>query len=767
LQSKVCVLKYQIFSLTFVMLCLSFLAFSQNSILRGHIYDAETGSPLISATVQLRGTGQGAITDINGFYIITNIPAGDYNLVATYVGYDSTSVAIKIAAGSILYKSVTLTESNVQLGEVSISATRERSRSTVNVSQISLTGRQIKTLPSVGGESDIAQYLQVLPGVISTGDQGGQIYIRGGSPIQNKILMDGLNIFNPFHSVGFYSVLETELIKNTEVYTGGFGAEYGGRISAIIDITTREGNKSRMSGFLSGGPFLVKGLLEGPLKKFKEGGSSISYVFTGKKSLIQNASKTLYAYAAENDTIGLPFDFSDYYGKISFNGANGSKVNVFGFNYKDKYANPSLATIDWTNTGGGANFVLIPSGSNMIVDGLVGFTQYNSVLQEKNDQPRTSGIDEISANINFSIFGNKSEIKYGLELRSLRTDFEFVNPFGIRISQEQNTTELGVFGKYKKIIGNLIIEPSIRFQYYSSLGTLAIEPRFGAKYNLTDDVRLKISGGRYTQNLLSTSNERDVVNLFNGFLTGPESQLFDLDNNLVSNKLQVSHHAIAGIEYDISKKIKVNAEAYYKDFPQLIVINRNKTQRSQPDYAVETGKAYGAELSIKYEIPKLFVWTTYSYGFVNRYDGQQTYPTIFDRRHNANIVISYTPDKAGTWQINGRWNLGSGFPFTKTKAFYNYLDFLSGPDTDYETVNPDNVGILYSDVRNGGRLPYYHRLDLSIQKKIFLTKYTSLELNFSITNAYNRENIFYFDRLRYERVNQLPILPSAGAKFNF
>ena len=712
-------------------------------------------------------TNTGTITDVNGFYFFTNVPPGDYNLVATYVGYDSISVPVKISPNTIIYKSLTMTESSVQLSEVSISSSREKSRSTVNISQISVTGRQIKTLPSVGGESDIAQYLQVLPGVISTGDQGGQIYIRGGSPIQNKILLDGLNIFNPFHSVGFYSVFETELIKNTEVYTGGFGAEYGGRISAIVDITTREGNKKRMSGFLSGGPFMVKGLIEGPLKKFKEGGSSISYVMTAKKSLIENSSKSLYKYAATNDSVGLPFSFSDYYGKLSFNGANGSKVNIFGFNYQDKYANPALAKIDWTNTGGGANFVLIPSGSDIIIDGLVGFTKYNSSLQEKNDQPRTSAIDEISAQLNFSLFSNKSELKYGLDLRSLRTDFEFVNPFGIRIIQEQNTTEMGLFGKYKRIFGQLIAEPSMRIQYYSSLGTITFEPRLGLKYNISNDLRLKFSGGRYTQNLLSTSNERDVVNLFNGFLTGPESQVLGLDNNVMKNKLQISHHAIAGVEYDLSKKIKLNAEAYYKDFPQLIVVNRNKTQRSQPDYSVETGSAYGAELSIKYEIPKVYVWTTYSYGFVNRYDGQQTYPTIFDRRHNANVLLTYTPDRAATWQISGRWNLGSGFPFTKTKAFYNHIDFLSGPDTDYETTNPNNVGIVYSDVRNGGRLPYYHRLDISVQKKIIFSKYTSLELNLSVTNAYNRENIFYFDRIRYERVNQLPFLPSVGAKINF
>lgn len=764
LQIKIPALKFLTFSLCILF---SFHLYSQSGTIRGHVYDAQSGNPLISANLKLMDTNLGSITDVNGFFILTGVPIGDYVLIGTYVGYDSTSVKITVKANSISYKSLTLKENSVQLGEISISAAREKSRTTVNVSQISVSARQIKSLPSIGGESDLAQYLQVLPGVISTGDQGGQIYIRGGSPVQNKILMDGLNIFNPFHSVGFYSVFETELIKSTEVLTGGFGAEYGGRISAIVDISTREGNKTRTAGFVAGSPFMTKAMIEGPIKKFKDGGSSLSYVLSAKKSLIENTSKTLYAYAAENDSIGLPFAFTDLYGKMSFIGANGSKVNLFGFNYADQYSNPLLATINWKNTGGGANFSLIPSGSSVLIDGVIGFTKYNSSLKEKNEQPRSTDIDELSANINFSVFGNKSEIKYGLEMRNLRTNFEFVNPFSIRIIQEQNSTELGLYGKYKKIIGNLIAEPSVRIQYYSSLGTIAFEPRLGLKFNVSENLRLKASGGRYTQNLLSTSNERDVVNLFNGFLTGPEGQILGLDNAIIKNKLQVSHHVIAGVEYDVAKNFKINAEAYFKDFPQILVINRNKTQRSQPDYAVETGEAYGAELSAKYEVRNLTVLSTYSFGFVNRFDGTQVYPTIFDRRHNANLLISYYPDKKATWQISTRWNLGSGFPFTKTKGFYNYLDFLDGPDTDFKTQNPDQVGIVYSDTRNGGRLPYYHRLDFSIQKKIIFSKYNSLELNFSLTNAYNRENIFYFDRIRYERVNQLPILPTAGIKFNF
>jgi len=760
-------MKVRISLVLFFLVSVIYLSKSQTGTVRGNIYEKESGSPIIYCNVQLAGTNLGATTDLDGFFVITNVPSGEYRLIATYVGFDSISSPVKVKAGAVVYQALTMIESGINLGEVSISASREQSRTTVNISQVSVSQKQIKALPSVGGEADIVQYLQVIPGIISTGDQGGQIYIRGGAPVQNKILLDGLNIFNPFHSIGFYSVFETELIKNVDVLTGGFSAEYGGRISAIVDIKTREGNKSKTSGFVSGGPFMVKGLLEGPIRKFKEGGTSISYVLTAKKSLIEQTSKTLYSYAAQDENIGLPFSFQDLYGKISVNTSNGSRINVFGFSYDDAYQNPLLAAINWKNIGGGANFHLIPSGSNIIVDGLVGFSRYNVGIDEKDAEPRTSDIDELSANINFTFFGDKNEIKYGLEMRSIRTDFQFVNPFGNSFSDEQNTTELGFYLKYKQIFGDLIIDPSIRSQYYSSLGSVTLEPRLGIKYNINDNLRFKGAAGRYTQNILSTSNERDVVNLFNGFLTGPESAVRGLDGTNIKNKLQLSNHLVAGFEYDLTKNIQLNVEGYYKDFPQLIVVNRNKVEKTDVDYVVETGKAYGVDFTFKYEVPRIYLWATYSHGYVNRDDGEQIYPTIFDRRHNVNMLATYDLDKAASWQLSVRWNMGSGFPFTKTKGFYNQQTFLNGVGTPYQTNNPGDVGIIYSSERNGGRLPYYHRLDLSLQKKFKFSKHSGLEINLSVTNAYDRPNIFYFDRLNYERVNQLPVLPTISAKLYF
>jgi hypothetical protein len=451
---------------------------AQKATIRGYIYDADNGQPVIYANVYLNGTNLGTTSDANGFYNLSDVPAGTYYLMSTYIGYDSVRSEVKITKSEIISRNLYLKPGGVLLGEVKISASKERSKSEVQVSKIAVTPKQIKSLPSIGGDADIAQYLQILPGIVSTGDQGGQIFIRGGSPVQNKILLDGLNIYNPFHSLGFFSVFETEMIRNVDVLTGGFNAEYGGRISAIVDIKTREPNKSRLSGYSSISPFMGKLLIETPLSKFEQGKGSTSLVVTGKKSLIENTSKSLYRYASDVDSIGLPFSFSDIYSKLSIVSGNGSKFNLFGFNFKDGYNNPLVANIGWENTGVGADFTMVPNSSDIIIKGTIGYTNYDLGIKESDDA-RNSSIREFGATVDFSIFRNKSEIKYGFDVRAVKTDFDFTNPYGIALSQEQNTTEFSAYGKYRQTLGNLVIEPSIRMMYYASQSRFSPEPRLG------------------------------------------------------------------------------------------------------------------------------------------------------------------------------------------------------------------------------------------------------------------------------------------------
>lgn len=735
-------------------------------ILRGNVYDKDSAEPIGFATVKFEGMPIGTTTDVNGFFSLSELKAGTYNLVVSYLGYDDYKAEIKLEKGQILFQNIYIKESGQRIETVTISGKKEQAKSDVQISKIAVTAKQIRALPSTGGQADIAQYLTVLPGVVFTGDQGGQLYIRGGSPVQNRILLDGMTIFNPFHSIGFYSVFETELIRNVDVLTGGFNADYGGRISAVVDVKTREGNRKRLAGLVSASPFMAKAILEGPIVPLKkEGGSSMSVVFAGKKGLINQTDKLFYNYVDSEN--GIPFDFTDYYGKLSLNAGNGSKLNIFGFQYNDKVDYP-ISDFSWNTGGLGIDFTMIPQNSNLIISGNFAFSGYETRIEEADRKERNSGLNGFSGGLTFSNFGRNSELKYGLELVGFKTDFNFVNNRDINIEEVENNSEFNSFIRWKRKLGNLVIEPGFRLQYYQSLNNISPEPRLGLKYSLTNSLRLKAAAGLYSQNLLSTINERDIVNLFVGFLSSPGGALYEPGSttNTISNRLQKASHAVAGVEIDLASNLDLNIEGYYKDFSQLIALNRNKKVGSDPNYFVETGTARGIDVSLKWEGKKAYLWGAYSLGFVRRNDGEQVYPPVFDRRHNMNLVATYQMGKKDEWEIGGRWNFGSGFPFTLTQGFYHNLDFGNGINSDVYG-DDGSLGIDYATKRNGGRLPYYHRFDVSVKRMFEFTKHIKMEVTAACTNVYDRPNIFYFDRVRYTRVNQLPILPSLSMTLQF
>jgi hypothetical protein len=381
----------------------------------------------------------------------------------------------------------------------------------------------------------------------------------------------------------------------------------------------------------------------------------------------------------------------------------------------------------------------------------------------------------------FTYFIGKDELKYGFEILGFKTDYVFYNTVGLEISQVENTTELGGYVKYKKTFNKFLLEPSLRMQWYASLSTLSFEPRLAMKYNITESFRIKFASGLYSQNLISARNDRDVVNLFYGFLSGPDNLPEEFNGEDVKHKLQKAGHAILGFEFDLSSFLTMNVEGYYKNFSQLTNLNRNKlfadTEENadvpdllKNDFIIEQGYATGADITLKYETSRWYFWAVYSLGYVVRqyedlYGDLQEYYPHYDRRHNVNLVATYIMGDKFDWELNARWNFGTGFPFTLTQGYYGLLPFSDGIYSDYTTDNED-LGILYADI-NTGRLPMYHRLDISLKKTFTLGENSKLEANVSVTNLYNRENIFYTDRLTGEKVYQLPIMPSAGIMFYF
>ena len=756
-----------------LIMCLPVIGMAQTGNIKGFVYDKSTGEACLYANVYIENTNLGAATDFNGFFNINKVPAGQYNLIISYVGYDTLRTEIVMKKGQIVSQNFYLSPASVILEEAIVSAEKAEKTTQVRTSVVKVQPAQIKRLPSIGAEPDIAQYLQILPGVVFTGDQGGQLYIRGGSPIQNLVLLDGMVVYNPFHSIGLFSVFDSDIMQNADIYTGGFSAEYGGRISSVMDIKMRDGNKKRFSGKLSGSPFGAKLLVEGPLKKFEQGKGSASYILSAKTSYLEQSSKYLYNYIADS----LPFNYTDIFGKMSFNAANGSKVNIFGFNFNDQVNYGALSDLNWNSTGLGSNFVIVPDGTTVMIRANLSYSNYLISLSDANNVPRSSEISGYNGGLDFVYFLGKNEFVWGLETLGFKTDYTFQNSIGRTLNQRENTTELAAYTKYKYNGGGLILEPSFRIHYYASLSDVSLEPRLGAKYNLSENFRLKFAGGFYSQNLIAANSDRDVVNLFYGFLSGSDAIPEEFDGEPVSHKLQKSQHAIAGFEWDLTRYWELNVEGYYKNFSQLTNINRNKLYDDSPenyqipdyqkkDFIIEKGAAYGVDFLLKYEYKRLYLWMVYGLGWVDRYDGIETYSPHFDRRHNVNFVGTYKLGEDYSWEISARWNMGSGFPFTKTQGFYEQLPLYGNIYENYWQMNPDYPGIIYGGL-NEGRLPVYHRLDINIKKTFTLSKYSELEINASVTNVYNRDNIFYFDRINYERVNQLPIMPSIGLSLTF
>lgn len=778
------------FLIIFLLLNFSFLLAQNTATIRGFVYEKSSGEPVPFTNVYLKGTTIGASTDLNGFFTLSKIKPGNYTLLVTSLEYDTIRESISLNAGDLINKKFYAAKGGIKLAEVEVSTQATDKIENTQVSVQKIDPIVINKLPSIG-EPDLAQYLQVLPGVTFTGDQGGQLYIRGGLPVQNKVLLDGLTIYNPFHSIGLFSVFDNDIMKNADVYSAGFGAEYGGRTSSVMDVTTRDGNKKRLAGKVSASTFGAKLMLEGPLKKLTdEGNTSISYLFSGKHSYLPTTSKSLYKYANPN---GLPFYYTDLYGKVSLNSTGGSKLSLFGFNFTDKVDYSDIASFNWKARGGGANFILIPPSSSLLMEGIVAASNYqidfrNPLLSTDSKGSKISGFN---AGFNFIKFIGRQEVKFGFEGVITSSTFSLSNQYGSTITLARSTADVGAFVKYKYLgeRKKLILEPSFRLQYYATLSVFSPEPRLALKWNIAPRIRFKGAGGLYSQTLLSANSDRDVVNLFYGFINSPEkneisANYLDANGKLqnTNSSVQKAWHSVAGFEFDLFKHFELNVEVYQKFFNQVVNVNRdkvypdnavnaNKPDVLKKDFVIEQGRARGIDFVLKYERKRFYFWAVYSYGVNDRWVGNlatntvYNYPPNFDRRHNVNLVSSYTFGKKKNWEFNARWNLGTGFPFTKTQGYLASYNPGGNINFDFNTAN-GLVEFVPAEL-NQGRLPDFHRLDLGIKYRYNWTERNTLEISGGATNVYNRENIFYVNRLTFDRIDQLPILPNFNLSLSF
>jgi len=710
--------------------------------LRGFVADSTNGEVIIYANVALKGTTLGAPTNTRGYYYIPSIPEGEYTIIFSYLGYATKQITAMIAGDKITEIDVLLSPSSVELDELSIIADKTVRQNETDLGLQKITAKEIEYLPAVG-EPDIFRVLQSSPGVSMTGDVTSKYYVRGGGD-QNEVLLNGVTIYNPFHALGIFSVIDPEMISSLEFYKGGFEPYYGGRLSSILNVITKDGNKNKFQFTGQASLIAARAAVEGPIPNG-------SFLITGRKSYYTNI------YQNYLSTSQAPFDFYDLSFKLNY--ANpiidkGGKFVLHGFYShdmidnqdpfrEDYYVNNLLAGLNWRKVWSSPLFsVFNVSYSKFEAEVLPNYSE---------SPPRKNILSDFSTQFNFTyIYDSRDELGFGVQSTILSTELMMKNLTGQTTNFVQSGWDLSFYFNYKFFRWDRIgLDLGVRGKLLglADKRPFIFEPRLSFTYLPSPIFALRFSVGRYSQEIVTLSDENELISIFEPWIIVPD----------YLNAPQATH-VILGVKTFISENFSIETEAYYKDLTNLIDINQQKYNADFFDYINVDGEAYGVELLLKYEDQFLFFKTGYTLSWAYKInDGVKYYPR-YDRRHSLNVLTGINLGRG--WNTSVTWTFATGMPFTPIAGYY---DRLQNEENPIWAFWKNYVPSTYWDARNTGRLPVYHRLDLSMSKE-FQIDLADITLGASIINVYDRENIFYFDRKTGERVNMLPFMPSVFVK---
>jgi len=731
-----------------ILLVLLFLSFTQKfysqekfGSVRGFVTDSTSGEPIAFANLIIKGTNNGASSNTRGYYYIPAISEGEKVLKVSYLGYKTTEIKFTSKKGSITQIDVKLIPANIQMQEVSVIAEKPRENEPdLGLQKISI--KEINMHPA-GFEADIFRVIQTSAGVNSTGDVTSKYYVRGGNSDQNAVLLNGGTIYNPFHALGIFSVIDPEIINVMEFFKGGFSPKYGSRLSSILNIVTRDGNKN--SYHASAQSSLISGKLavEGPIPNG-------SFLITGRKSYYP---KMLKKYLNDKE---VPFDFYDISFKTNYNSSildNNSKFVIHGFFSGDNVNNndPLLEDYKLNNSIVGFNWHKV-WGSPLFSVITFNFSRFDAELNPNfsKSKPRKNKLTDISSDWNFTyVYEAKDELEFGVQNKIISTELNMENLNGYKINSEATGWDLSFYLNYRFYRWeNVGLDLGLRSKLMgiTKKRPFLFEPRISGTWILTPGFSVKGVIGRYSQELTTIADESELISVFEpwviipDYLAAPEAT-----------------HFILGFEITPFENMKFDVEGYHKDLVNLAEINSKKTLSTQNDYINVEGEAYGLESNLSIQYGGMFFKTSYALSWAYKTLNNKKYFPRYDTRHNLSILLSY--DLGNSWIVNANWSFKTGMPFTPIAGYYDQLKFdpfNSGSDINF-------LPIIFWGDKNAERLPIYHRLDLSINKKINL-HYFNLEIGASVINVYNRNNIYYFDTKTGKKVNMIPILPSVFAK---
>lgn len=740
-------MKYRI-----ILLCYLSLIFVSNvngqslGTLRGLVTDSTNSEPLAFGNVYIKELAIGTSTDSKGYFIIPSIPAEkNFTLIVSYVGYRTKVINIFLVKNKITHLDIKLIPASVELKTIEKIGERINKENELDISLQKLIARDIETLPK-GVESDLFRAIQYLPGVQSTGDISARFYVRGSAGNQNLVLLDGITLYNPFHALGIFGAIDPDIINNVEFYKGGFNSEIGNRLSSVIKIITKDGNKNNFSAKASASYLTGKFMLEGPIP---DG----SFYLAGRKSYSTSILKKFL------NNKNVPADFYDFSFKMNYSNPEfikGAKFSINGFFSGDKVINddPRFEDFNWTNNLFGFKWFQI-SDSPLFFELGISVSNFkgeiipklSNVLQSKNE------IQDVTLQMDFSyVFNSKDELDIGFHIKQIKTNLMKENITGNENNFFTSGANIVFYGKYKLLRWKFLgVDIGSRINLASLSGNKKLkvfEPRFNFTLKPFSFIAFKGAIGLYQQELITITDENEVINLYEPWIILPS---YLIPPN--------AFHYIGGLEIFIMNNFSLDIEAYYKRIENLPLLNDKKVLFKDPDFISGTGESSGIEFLLKYSNDLYNISSSYTFAYAYKeINGLRYYPK-YDIRHAGNFIFEINLGK--DWSTSITWLYNSGLPFTQILGYYDklYLDNIFVPWYQYDPRKPYTI----LGIQNLGRLPDYHRLDFSISKK-FRIRFFKATLDVNLINVYNRKNIFYFSRDTGERVNMLPFLPTATIK---
>ncbi len=748
--------------LAFLLLAIPFLvpagSYAQTSTIRGFVTSGVNGDPLQGAGVVLRQAGEyvaGAATGGEGLYVIAEVPSGRYTLLASFIGFATYRDTLMLDSGEIYTLNIALSPAPQMLDEVVVE-TGNTGAAAVQAGKINIRPADIQRIPSIGATPDLVDYLTSLPGVVMAGDQGGQLYVRGGKATQNLILIDGIPVFRPFHIVGASSMFPADLIESVELYAGGFGARYGGRLSSVIDVAMRNGNMKQFAAAASVDPLLAAIQIEGPFVEDR-----IALLVSIRQSLIRQSAPLFVGRP-------LPFTFSDQLAKadILLNPTNRLSITVAHSSDRGAIgagdaADDTVTTGDairWENLAAGIRYLYLPGEFPVLAEAIFSGSFFENAINDIGFSERTAGVRTFRANANLTYFLRRAEVQGGFFLRTARLAYDMDGLFqNIRSSRVHYQTSGAAFLQAAIPFGAAEFNPGVRISTFPSSGSAFIAPRVRLAWDL-GLAQVNAALGMYHQEIAGLQDERDAGDVFTAWVPQVRGQ-----------ETATAMHAIVGARGNPRAWLSVSAEAYYKDLSHLNIPEWNAFPQHTTRLQKASGRVYG--MDVRLEVDRSWFYGYIGYGYANTlYKAEQTYipeltgterfPPPHDRRHNVDVVTS------ATWSsvtAGARWQFGSGRPFTRVLGYDDWI-MMQG------LVDVVDFGGLYRVIygpRYRDRLPTFHRLDVSLAWTFSFSENTSATIKASVINAYNRRNLFYFDLFEFRRVDQLPVFPSLSMKVDF